>query len=333
MEPGELELRLWPELGDEATRSRRREAQLASVVLHVAAAFLLGVWGQLFPAPKSSAPARPQQHVTLLFPAPKVLTQKEPNRAPPSKLFLGAQELARLPKLRVENAPPSPPPSPSAGPKGETPEPPQLAPRPEHSAPTQVAQILPPPSVAEPPKLVLEDVHRPAAGRPGSQPTGALAPKPAGGVIEGAVRELSRNPGAGGTVVGDGYGGGVPGGFTSPAPGSIGSNLELLSDPLGVDFKPYLIRILAAVRRNWYAVIPESARLGMVRGRVGIQFIIIKAGGVSKLVIATPSGMEALDRAAVAGISASNPFPPLPGEFRGDQVRLQFNFLYNIPVQ
>ena len=37
---------------------------------------------------------------------------------------------------------------------------------------------------------------------------------------------------------------------------------EDLSDPMGVDFKPYLIRILTAVRRNWFAVIPESARLG-----------------------------------------------------------------------
>ena len=35
-------------------------------------------------------------------------------------------------------------------------------------------------------------------------------------------------------------------------------------------------------------------------------------------------------RAAVAGISASNPFPPLPGDFKGNQVRLQFNFAYNL---
>ena len=47
-----------------------------------------------------------------------------------------------------------------------------------------------------------------------------------------------------------------------PAPGQTRSSLELLSDPQGVDFKPYLIRILATVRRNWFAVIPESAHLG-----------------------------------------------------------------------
>ena len=87
---------------------------------------------------------------------------------------------------------------------------------------------------------------------------------------------------------------------------------------MGIDFRPYLTRILASVRRNWFAVIPESAKLGR-GGRVQIQFAINRDGRVPKLVIASPSGAEALDRAAVAGISASNPFPPLPPEFRGER--------------
>jgi TonB family protein len=114
-----------------------------------------------------------------------------------------------------------------------------------------------------------------------------------------------------------------------PVPGKLGSSLELQSDPMGVDFRPYLIRVLSAVKRNWLAVVPESARLGR-RGKVVIQFAISKEGAVPKLVIAVPSGAEALDRAAVAGISASNPFPPLPAEFRGSVIRLQLNFLYNL---
>jgi TonB family protein len=101
---------------------------------------------------------------------------------------------------------------------------------------------------------------------------------------------------------------------------------------MGVDFRPYLIQILATVRRNWYAVMPEVARLGR-QGKVVIQFAINRDGSVPKLVIVSPSGTEALDRAAVAGISASNPFPPLPAEYRGLQIRLQFTFLYNMPRQ
>ena len=115
-----------------------------------------------------------------------------------------------------------------------------------------------------------------------------------------------------------------------PSPGRQASNLELLSDPMGVDFRPYLIKILAAVRRNWFAVMPESAKWGR-QGRVTIQFAIARNGAVPKLVIVGHSGTDSLDRAAVAGISASNPFPPLPTEFRGERVLLQFNFLYNAP--
>jgi TonB family protein len=110
----------------------------------------------------------------------------------------------------------------------------------------------------------------------------------------------------------------------------VGSNLQLLSDAKGVDFKPYLIQILAAVRRNWLAIYPQSARMGR-RGRVLIQFIVDRKGGVPKLVIADPSGTEAFDRAAVAGISASDPFPPLPADYKGDQIRLQLTFSYNMP--
>ncbi len=99
-----------------------------------------------------------------------------------------------------------------------------------------------------------------------------------------------------------------------PTPGTVGSSLELLSDPRGVDFKPYLIRPWPSVKRNWMAVIPESARLGR-RGRVVIQFVISSDGSVPKLVIASASGADALDRAAVAGISATNPFPRCPTIF------------------
>ena len=106
--------------------------------------------------------------------------------------------------------------------------------------------------------------------------------------------------------------------------------MQLLSDPLGVDFKPYLLQVLSKVRRNWMAIVPDSARMGR-RGLVLIQFSIDRSGGVPKLVIASTSGITAFDRAAVAGISASNPFPPLPAAYKGDQIRLQMSFSYNLP--
>ena len=148
-------------------------------------------------------------------------------------------------------------------------------------------------------------------------------------VVRGAIQNMIQG-GGGRQAVGDGIGGAASVGVLPSGPTNSGSAVELLSDPRGVDFRPYLTQVLAAVRRNWFAVIPESARMGMTRGRTLIQFSVARNGSVPKLVIAKTSGAPPLDRAAVAGISASNPFPPLPQEYLGQDIRLQFTFLYNI---
>ncbi len=178
--------------------------------------------------------------------------------------------------------------------------------------------------------LRLEDPKARMPSRPGSAQLGTLelTSRP-DQVIEGAIQQMMRG-GGGRQAVGDGVGGARSAAVVPSGPSNSGSVVELLSDPRGVDFRPYLTQILANVRRNWFAVIPESARLGMSRGRTLIQFSVARNGSVPKLVIAKSSGAASLDRAAVAGISASNPFPPLPNEYLGGDIRLQFTFLYNI---
>ena len=94
-----------------------------------------------------------------------------------------------------------------------------------------------------------------------------------------------------------------------------------------MDFKPYLMQLIATIKRNWLAVIPESARMGR-RGKVSLQFVIARDGNIDKVVYAEQSGSSALDRAAVAGVSASNPLPPLPRDFKGNRIVLQLNFVY-----
>jgi len=46
------------------------------------------------------------------------------------------------------------------------------------------------------------------------------------------------------------------------------------------------------------------------RGRRSFSSAIAKDGSVPKAVIHAPSGSQPLDRAAISGISMSNPFPP-----------------------
>jgi TonB family protein len=190
------------------------------------------------------------------------------------------------------------------------------------------------PGPAPPPQIQTEEKPRLAFETPGGQSgAGQGIPKAAlpSTSVADAMRSLAHGSGGGGLEVGDvgaGEGGLGPGINQPPAAGRQQSKLQLLSDPMGADFGPYLLQILQTVRRNWFAVMPESAKLGR-RGTVLVQFAIAKDGSVTKVVFATNSGVESLDRAAVASISMSNPFPPLPAEFRGNMVRLQFTFAYN----
>ena len=73
--------------------------------------------------------------------------------------------------------------------------------------------------------------------------------------IQETIRAAAQ-PGNGGIVVGDTGDdlSTLPSLLQPQAPGRVGSNLQLLSDAKGVDFKPYLIQVLSAVRRNWLAM-------------------------------------------------------------------------------
>ncbi len=315
---------------------RWKPAAMGAVAVHLV--LLLLVF--LTPSTRGIAPAIHDARIdfrkaTPLY-APRMekfeITQKTPNQG---KIQKEVTLDALLPKAAQtpKNAPPTRqyiPPAPAAAPQqqmiAELPKLPPVQGNPQIELPN----ALPPIPVNEKPKLAFET---PGATSGTASGVGKVAiPMPNASVSE-AVRSASRGR-TGGTVVSDVMDLGTGSGATlsaTPNRGRAGSSLELLSDPQGVDFKPYLIQVLAAVRRNWFAVLPESVRLGQ-RGRVVIQFAISREGRVPKLVISAPSGADALDRAAVAGISASNPFPPLPHEFKGEQIRLQLSFMYNQPA-
>jgi TonB family protein len=288
------------------------------------------------------------RHVTPLVEPPTELTQKEPNKGKVSKQFTAA-ELTPRPRIQSPAGAPAAPRTPAPA-----------APLPPAPAPKQVA-AAPPPPLPEPPKVdatpkeLLRPVIPPGTLPPPPQiqaeenkpkspfespiappPPSPNARSPFGNPVEEALKQVTHTP-DGRLIVGDSgiYGpGGLGQGIQQPPmPGSPGSAVQLLTDTQGVDFRPYLIRVLNSVRQHWMAVLPESVtRLGR-RGAVEIQFAIDRQGGVPKLVIVPgrSSGADSLDRAAIAGISASVPFPPLPTDFRGDRIVLQFDFAYNMP--
>lgn len=325
------------------TGSRIFQAGIGSLLAHVAIVLGLGFLASLDAGPQEPPKIETTHKVITHLIAPTPLTQREPNRTKVAKEvklenLVPHREVAAhvptppTPPQKAFKAPPQTAPAAAPKPAGvAAPEPPriQASVRLPQGLPAAGAPALPPPQIqtVEKPKLVLEtpgaQTHSP------SQTAGAVKIPVPKSSVEEAVHSVARGGGQGGITVGDidqtpSLGDALR---QPPSAGRTASSLDLLSDPMGVDFKPYLTRILATVRRNWFAVIPESARLGR-HGRVTLQFSIDRNGQVPKLVIAMPSGAEALDRAAVAGISASVPFPPLPKEFPGQQVRLQFAFEY-----
>lgn len=113
---------------------------------------------------------------------------------------------------------------------------------------------------------------------------------------------------------------------TAAGPAALGS-FEILTDTQGINFNPYISRVLHDVKQRWFELIPEHA--ATKRGNVALEFTILKDGTVAGLRVVKSSGDIALDRPAYGSISGSNPFPPLPQEFNGPYIGLRFRYYYN----
>lgn len=185
-----------------------------------------------------------------------------------------------------------------------SPTPPQIQEQaPAQQSQPQIAQIQPP------------KIERPPVKFGGAQS--------AGSAIDQAARAAAQNRGS--------YGGdGGDFGLNQGKAGTMGP-FEVLTDTMGVDFNPYLTRLLREVKEHWYQLIPESAE--MKRGKVVLQFVIQPDGSVAGLQVVSTSGDIALDRPAYGSITGSNPFPPLPKEFTGPYLGLRFSYYYNMEVE
>ncbi|MGH6629336.1 MAG: TonB family protein, partial [Burkholderiales bacterium] len=293
------------EFADERARARRREGMLVSVIAHLVALLAILLLPKYLPVrPLIASPTTEDllrgRDLTYLAPPPD--TQAPPVKAPDTNIISDKDRIATsrapvldrkaLDQLR-DNVRPGAPgtPSPAApmpqAPAGSASTPPAGAAAPQNPPGNQVASLQPPPLATK--------------GTFG----GGLS---AGSAIEQAARAAARGGSGGPRGSGGDYGLG-PG----ASQGRVRSEYDVLSDTMGVDFGPYLARVLQSVRTNWYNLIPEVARAPLMKsGKVTIEFAILKDGSVAGLKVTTPSGDISLDRAAWGGITASNPFPPLP---------------------
>lgn len=315
------------ELENERISSRRRETFLLSVIAHLLIVLLVIMMPDLFRrALEEVGVSQPRpQDVTMLYQPPDLPEVETPPDTPVlSDSNRRAQPGVEEPPPLLEYRPPVPPPLPPGFlereleeramgelPEIGIPEFPELAEDPPEEQRAAFEPVQPPETTPTEAKLTLLQIVPPSRG------TDAI--------LKGLAKE--RASGRGGRS--------FQGGFPSTGPQNPNLYIpgpQILSDTMGVDFHPYLLRMLALVRRNWYAVIPEIARLGR-RGRVVLQFSILRDGSVPDLSLAEGSGTHSLDSAALVSIRLSNPFPALPQEFPGEDIRMQFTYLYNLPVQ
>lgn len=339
VEAQEIDLDLFRGLPSPAPRKRLLLIALCSVALHLIL-FFGAVRVPSFVLPQARTDRRLIVHHVPLYLPRDIMTQRAPNKSQVSKSIdladltsppnsqprrsspQPARRAFELPSKSIDRAPASPP--------QITPEAPQITSNQPANAPQGTLGPLAAkaPAPPEPNNSPFQNLGSETPVNPNPK----LKPRTD---VQSAIQGLAQeNAGRHLVISDDNASAPTPG-----TPGSAGSDagphaaIELQSDPRGADFKAYLTRILAIVRGNWRRVIPESARMGTLRGRTTVEFIIDRDGQIPKLVIANPSGSDALDRAAGAGLSMSNPLPPLPDDYRGFQVRLAFTFSYNMPTQ
>jgi TonB family protein len=315
------------QLQDDLARSRKREALWISVIVHLL--IIMVLWNlkviqKYIPWHRAVVVAlnsNQDKNVTFLALPPDV--QKVP-RKPNTNILSDKDRIAtsRRPQLdpkELRKILATPPPGAPGltGPRAMQP-----------AAPPVVAQNQPPAQQARsqpPPRPQFESNQTAQLQVPPGSNASSVFGKYAGGMTAGQSIQQATQAAAASRAGGGGQGGDF--GLGTGARGRQLGALDILSDTQGVDFGPYLQRVLEEVRDNWYRLIPESAE--MKKGKLAIEFAITRDGNIADMRLIATSNDSALDRAAWGGITTSNPFPPLPNEFTGPYLALRFRFYYN----
>ena len=265
-------------LQDDLTRSRKREAAWLSVIVHLAVILLFvnqprieGFYRRVFlhQQPVMSVSVQDllrQKELTYLeLPPDLQKVTKRPNTNVISDKDRTASSRTpqldpkELKKLMASSRPGRP------GMNGSP-----TQPSVSEMAPSQQAENNPgqqAPQQGPPPQAQSQISQLPSPVQPAPQIKFGGS-QSAGSAIDQAARAAAQNRGS--------YGGdGGDFGLNQGKAGTLGP-MEVLTDTMGVDFNPYLARVLHDVKQNWYNLIPESAQ--WKKGRVVLEFFILKDG-------------------------------------------------------
>jgi TonB family protein len=320
------------QLQDDLSRARKREALWLSVILHLFVIILLwnseklmGLWPHKTLDLAIRADDRSKDATFLELPP----DEQKLTRRPDAKVISDKDRIAtsKAPQINredlkkiLQSAHPGQPGANVQAPPAQGQPPQQAAQSQQPPAPQENQQqgFIPPSNNQK------AQLQTPPQTRPTPNFNTSMT---AGSAIEQAAAAAAANRGH--------YGGGQAGdyGLSRGQGAKALDQAEILTDTMGVDFGPYLTRITQIVRQNWYTLMPPSVFAPTFKqGKLSIEFVILKDGKTTGMVLHTSSGDVALDRAAWGSITASTPFPPLPKEFPGQLLGLRFYYFYNLEI-
>ena len=113
--------------------------------------------------------------------------------------------------------------------------------------------------------------------------------------------------------------------FRNPEGGLVSNrNNTLYYDDRGANLVPWIGRLIAEVRRNWY--IPYAASYD--RGHVAVAISVLRSGQLAWLQVVVPSGVPGFDNAAVGALRGAQ-LLPLPDDYPGADFEIMLVFWYN----
>ena len=265
------------------------------------------------------------------------LPQQEAPKAPAKKPTPPKAQKPAVQKPAVKPQPkPQPVQKPTPKPQQPVVQKPAPAPKPQAPKPT-VTPSVPKPTVKPTsefnipiPKSAIPQIAQPTTAPVTTAPkVGGNAAGSAGGSAAPSFSPTSSAGSAGsGTSAGGGgrfsnSSGGGRANLGNPGPGNPNGapGIDAIKEP---DFGPYMKELQRRIKMNW------DPPKGNESKRVVLLFSIARDGRLLNVKVHRSSGLQAADNAAIEAVKLTAPFRPLPPEFKGQSVDIQFTFDYNV---
>ena len=274
------------------------------------------------PSSPAPAPAAPKKPSIINKITQSVAPQKAPTKTPPQAT---TPQKNVTPSPTVQQAVPKPqaarPAPPTAKPSVKPPMTPKAVQKPTNSP----FKVPVPPGGTKAGQYATGPLSGSGSSKTGgSKGSGTYSPNPSlAPVGNGSGTKVASGAGRPGTGsgTGSGYGKGSGSGGGNPGGGGGRPGIDAVREP---DFGPYMRELQRRIKMNW------DPPKGNESKRVVLLFKIARDGRLLSCSVFKSSGLQNADKAAINAVHLAAPFRPLPPEFKGQSIDIQFTFDYNV---